>query len=172
MRRATTVAGVAYVCSLAVLACLLIIKPASPTCPPGYGTDEGIPGVCIADKHEPFFESTPRVNGLGLVDGDARLTSPAMVHAGGCAFVSWWNTRDLEDGFDVLTVEWSSDNTRWNTAAVFTGKNAGDPAYSQERAGFHAPAGPLFVRFRVISDLLLSAPLYLGVAIDDVVIGR
>ena len=104
--------------------------------------------------------------------GDARLTSPAMTHAGGCAFVSWWNTRDLEDGFDVLTVEWSSDNARWNTAAVFTGKNAGTPAYSQERVGFNAPAGPLFVRFRVVSDQLLSAPLYLGVAIDDVVIGR
>ena len=104
--------------------------------------------------------------------GDARLTSPAMTHTGGCVFVTWWNTRDLEDGFDVLTLEWSSDNLRWNTAAVFTGKNAGNPGYSQESVGFGAPAGPLFVRFRVVSDQLLSAPLYLGVAIDDVVIGK
>ena len=105
-------------------------------------------------------------------NGDARLTSPQLTHAGGCAFVSWWNTRDTEPGYDVMTVEWSPDNTRWNVAAVFTGQNAGNPAYSFERVGFDAPAGPLFVRFRVISDLLLSSPLYLGVAIDDVAIGR
>jgi hypothetical protein len=104
--------------------------------------------------------------------GDARLTSPAINHTGGCVFVSWWNTRDLEDGFDVMTVEWSSDNSRWTTVATFTGKNTGNPGYSQERVGFGAPAGPLFVRFRVVSDMLLSAPLYLGVAIDDVTIGR
>jgi len=103
--------------------------------------------------------------------GDARLTSPQMTHAGGCAFVTWWNTRDTEPGYDVLTVEWSSDNARWNTAGVFTGKNAG-ASFTQERVGFNAPAGPLFVRFRLISDQLQSSPLFLGVAIDDVVIGR
>ena len=59
MRRTTPVAGVAYVCTYiaAACACLLLIKPASPTCPPGYGLDEEFPGVCQSDKHpEPFFE--------------------------------------------------------------------------------------------------------------------
>src|SRR5688572_1538451 len=57
MRRATTVAGVVYVCTLAAVALLLLIKPAPPTCPPGYGIDKEFPGICMSDKHpEPFFE--------------------------------------------------------------------------------------------------------------------
>ena len=98
----------------------------------------------------------------------ARRSSPQFTHSGGCAFVTWWGTRDTEPGFDVLTVEWSSDGELWSAAAVFTGRNLAYPNFGQETVGFSAPAGPLFVRFRVISDQLLSSPVYLGVAIDDV----
>src|SRR6186997_164052 len=54
MRRVTTVAVVVSVCTVASL---LLIKPTSATCPPGYGMDDEFPGVCMSDKHpEPFFE--------------------------------------------------------------------------------------------------------------------
>src|SRR5688500_7037314 len=58
MRRATAIASVTYVFTLAsVVAVLLLITPASPTCPPGFGMDKEFPGLCVADKHpEPFFE--------------------------------------------------------------------------------------------------------------------
>src|SRR5688500_540400 len=58
MRRATAIASVTYVFTLAsVVAVLLLITPASPTCPPGFGLAKELPGLCAADKHpEPFFE--------------------------------------------------------------------------------------------------------------------
>ena len=135
--------------------------------PSGVPTSTWRPGVGAAASGVLSMQVMPYTD-----SGDARLTSPQMTHAGGCVFVTWSNTRDTEPGFDVMTVEWSPDNARWNVAGVFTGKNANHPSHTLERVGFDAPAGPLFVRFRMISDQLLSSPLYLGVSIDDVVIGR
>ena len=57
MRRSTSAAGVVYVCTVATVAYLLLINPAPPTGPPGFGIDKEFPGLCMSDKHpEPFFE--------------------------------------------------------------------------------------------------------------------
>ncbi len=44
--------------------------------------------------------------------------------------------------------------------------------FSRITAEFAAPPGPLFIRFRMTSDQLVSSPPYTGVAVDDVVIKR
>lgn len=112
------------------------------------------------------------------------LTSPLLSHPGGWAFVDFRNRRNTEPGFDYMFVEWSSDATNWNTALwvrsegawrddlTFDAKNAGYPAFDLEQVAFTAPAGPLRIRFRFTSDELVSAPLYEGVYVDDVVIKR
>jgi len=43
---------------------------------------------------------------------------------------------------------------------------------SGRSAAFVAPQGDLYVRFRLTSDQLVSAPAYPGVAVDDIQIQR
>lgn len=114
------------------------------------------------------------------------LSSPQIDQPGGWVFVDFRNKRDTEPGFDFLHVEWSSDGTTWtkapwvwdtatsswSNATTFDGKNEGYPAFALDKAAFKAPAGPVQVRFRFASDELISAPLYEGVSVDDVALGR
>lgn len=119
-------------------------------------------------------------------ESTATLTSPAVDQPGGWVFVDFRNKRDTEPGFDFLTVEWSTDGTDWRAAKwiwdpvtndwsdqlAFDGQNAGYPEFAAEKVAFKAPAGPLQVRFRFAADQLISSPLYTGVHVDDVAIGR
>jgi hypothetical protein len=119
-------------------------------------------------------------------ESTATLTSPAVDQPGGWTFVDFQNKRDTEPGFDFLTVEYSTDGTIWNAAKwiwdtetgawsdqlAFDAQNAGYPAFALEKVAFKVPAGPLQVRFRFSADQLISAPLFTGVHVDDVAIGR
>jgi hypothetical protein len=119
-------------------------------------------------------------------DSSATLTSPAVQQAGGWVFVDFRNKRDTEPGFDFLTVDYSTDGTTWSSAKwiwddatgtwsdqlSFDGQNAGYPAFGLAKVAFKAPAGPLQVRFRLSADSLISSPLYTGVLVDDVSVGR
>ena len=127
------------------------------------------------------FQVTPYFD-----ESSATLTSPAIDQPGGWTFVDFRNKRDTEPGFDFLTVEWSTDGTNWRAAKwiwdaangawsdqlAFDAQNAGYPAFALEKVAFKAPAGPLQVRFRFSADQLISTPLYTGVHVDDVAIGR
>lgn len=127
------------------------------------------------------FQVTPYFD-----ESTATLTSPAIDQPGGWTFVDFRNKRDTEPGFDFLTVEWSTDGTNWRAAKwlwdtqtgawsdqlAFDATNGDYPAFSLEKVAFKAPAGPLQVRFRFSADQLISAPLYTGVHVDDVAIGR
>lgn len=99
---------------------------------------------------------------------DERLISPAVTHPGGTFSVRFWLARDLEDDFDYLHVEWSSDGSDWTRAASFTSINDSYPQFDREEVRFSAPAGDVRVRFRFVSDALISSPLFNGVAVDDV----
>jgi hypothetical protein len=46
------------------------------------------------------------------------------------------------------------------------------PAFDAQRVAFNAPAGPLYLRFRLSSDELISSPVYAGAAVDDVSIAK
>ncbi|HEX7254560.1 MAG TPA: hypothetical protein VF236_01400 [Gaiellaceae bacterium] len=127
------------------------------------------------------FQVTPYFD-----ESTATVTSPAVDQPGGWVFVDFRNRRDTEPGFDFLTVEWSTDGSNWSAAKwiwdtatndwsdqlAFDAQNAGYPAFAAERVAFKAPAGPLRVRFRFSADQLISSPLYMGVHVDDVAIGR
>lgn len=127
------------------------------------------------------FQLTPYFD-----ESNATLTSPAVNHPGGWVFVDFRNRRDTEPGFDFLTVQYSTNGTTWTGAKwiwdpvtndwsdqlAFDGQNAGYPAFAGEKVAFNAPAGALQVRFRFASDQLISSPLYTGVHVDDVAIGR
>jgi hypothetical protein len=127
------------------------------------------------------FQLTPYFD-----ESTATLTSPAVDQPGGWTFVDFRNRRDTEPGFDFLTVEYSTDGTNWSGAKwiwdtatgdwsdqlAFDAQNAGYPAFAAEKVAFKAPAGPLQVRFRFSADQLISSPLFTGVHVDDVAIGR
>jgi hypothetical protein len=127
------------------------------------------------------FQLTPYFD-----ESTATLTSPAVDQPGGWTFVDFQNKRDTEPGFDFLTVEYSTNGTSWTAAKwiwdtetgawsdqlAFDAQNAGYPAFALEKVAFKAPAGPLQVRFRFSADQLISSPLFTGVHVDDVAIGR
>ena len=109
-----------------------------------------------------------------------------LTHTGGWVYVGFNLQTNTEPGFDFVNVDWSSDGTTWNAAkwawdgstsawvnnAAFTGMNNSYPAFDAQRVAFNAPAGPLYVRFRLSSDELISSPLYTGAAVDDVTIAK
>lgn len=118
--------------------------------------------------------------------GTTALVSPAIAHPGGWVVLEFDGIRDTEPGFDFLNIEFSVDGGAWGSASwvfdpaanawsdelTFDGKNPAHPNFSPSRVAFNAAAGSLRVRFRFASDLLLSAPLFTGVAVDRVVIKR
>ncbi len=67
---------------------------------------------------------------------------------------------------------WDRSVSGWNDELTFDGQNADFPGFTLEKVAFKAAAGPLFIRFRLTSDQLVSSPRYTGVAVDDVVIHR
>lgn len=106
-------------------------------------------------------------------DTSVSLLSPKMtLPARSNVKVSWWELRDTEPCCDFLTVDWSSDGYVWNPVRSIDGQNPDFPEFSEASVTFVAPAGELYLRFRMTSDQLVSFPPYSGVAIDDIKIER
>jgi hypothetical protein len=118
--------------------------------------------------------------------GDTSLVSPRISHPGGWAFVEFMTQRETEPGFDFMQLEWSTDGARWQAVPwvfdgtnnmwrddmSFDGRNRTYPAFDKETIAVDAPAGDLYFRFRVISDALISSPLFKGITIDNIVVKR
>ncbi|MGH2590300.1 MAG: hypothetical protein ACRDGW_05825, partial [Actinomycetota bacterium] len=105
----------------------------------------------------------------------ATLTSPELsLPADSSVVVDWWQHLNIEEGFDYVSVQWSSDGQAWNAieGAAFTGLNPDYPDFTQMSVTFVAPAGSLFIRFQLATDQLVSSPPFEGVAIDDVTVLR
>jgi hypothetical protein len=127
------------------------------------------------------FQNVPYTDAM-----TSTLASPVLTHTGGWVYVSFNLQTNTEPGFDFVNVDWSSDGTTWNAAkwawsastsawvnnAAFTGMNNSYPAFDAQRVAFNAPAGSLYVRFRLSSDELISSPVYTGAAVDDVAIAK
>ncbi len=106
-------------------------------------------------------------------DNSATLSSPRMhLPAPSQVRVSWWKAQDTEPCCDGLTLDWSSDGKKWFTVSNKTTADAQFPTFSQDSAAFQAPAGSLYLRFRVTSDALIASPPYLGVMLDDIEVRR
>lgn len=106
-------------------------------------------------------------------DTSFQLVSPKFkLPARSTVKVSWAERRDTEECCDYLSVEWSSDGHVWHSAAAVAGKNPDFPNFTAVNSTFVAPAGDLFVRFRLTSDALVSSPAYTGVAVDTILLER
>jgi hypothetical protein len=109
---------------------------------------------------------------------DAALTSPTIATEAGQTVLEFWTKSDIEDGFDVVRVEWSADGTSWVPISQLTGVTDGYPGWQKLTFGFDGPGGNVQVRFRFTSDLLCSGTdpacgrLYPGARVDEVVAGR
>jgi hypothetical protein len=114
------------------------------------------------------FQVVPYTN-----EAQASLVSPKFaVPARSTVRVSWFERIHTEDGFDYFTLEWSTNRKSWKSARSVSGQNRSWPNFDAASATFVAPAGPLYLRFRLSSDQLISFPPYEGVAIDDVKVER
>lgn len=106
----------------------------------------------------------------------ASLLSPALkLPADSTVRVSWWKLQHTEGCCDPLALDWSSDGHVWRNVSVKTHDLLEDPTsigFLPDTVTFAAPKGQLFLRFRLTSDALVSAPAYLGVLLDDVEIRR
>lgn len=106
----------------------------------------------------------------------ASLRSPALtMPRDSTVKVSWWKVQHTEGCCDPLALDWSSDGHVWRNVSVKANDLTEDPTaagFIQDTATFVAPKGKIFLRFRLTSDALVSAPAYLGVILDDVQIRR
>ena len=104
------------------------------------------------------------------------LHSPALrLPTDSTVKVSWWKVQHTEGCCDPLALDWSTDGHVWHNVSVKTNDLTEDPTaagFLQDTVTFVAPKGTLFLRFRLTSDALVSAPAYLGVLLDDVEIRR
>ncbi len=96
---------------------------------------------------------------------DLRLTQSAAVGLpSGRALLSFDSFEDIEDGFDFAYVEASGDGGPFLPLAVYTGSFSG--RRTVDLSVFSGQA--VRIRFRFISDQLISAPLFLGWFIDNI----
>ena len=110
---------------------------------------------------------------------DATVTSPLINTEAGFAVVQFSLKGQLEEGFDYMTAEWSSNaGVSWLPLTAFTGQNAAFPNWSKVTVGFNSPGGPVQVRFHLTTDQLCSAldavlcgSPATGVRIDQVIVG-
>jgi hypothetical protein len=127
-------------------------------------------------RGSPGHQSTTSFQVIPYTDlSTATLTSPQMtLPADSSVVVSWRQHLNVEEGFDFVSVQWSIDGQTWRAIddAAFTGMNADYPLFSPMSVTFVAPAGPLYIRFQLASDQLVSSPPFEGVAIDDVLVQR
>ena len=105
---------------------------------------------------------------------EASMTSLAHAHPGGTVNVSFFTQHDVEiDEFtnagDFLYLEWSSNGSTWKEVHKWAGFQ---PNWYKIEKSFDAPAGNVFLRFRLTADPLVTGESGgLGhAAIDDVTV--
>jgi minor extracellular serine protease Vpr len=103
-------------------------------------------------------------------DNQLRLTTPVTVPAGTSASLSFWTFVDTEPDFDFGHVEASADGTSWTELANVTGYSGGWVRQEVDLSSY--AGGPVYVRFRYVSDLIFDAGLYEGWYVDDIAISK
>lgn len=98
------------------------------------------------------------------------LATPISVPAGSDATISFASFEDTEPAFDFGYVEASNDGgSTWETLLTINGWSEGE--WLQRAATAAGLTGDVLFRFRYVTDQLVSAPLYEGWYVDDIVIG-
>ena len=154
-----------------------------------YTFDSGTDGWVAATNSTEEWRRQPPGDGSPFAmavipyidESSATLTSPKLTlpkvtnpkYKAHTVTVSWSLLQNTEDGFDYLSVEYSSDGKKWQAAGSGTsGMNPDFPQFSQTSVKFPARAGALYIRFHISSDALISFPAYQGVAVDNVTVTR
>jgi hypothetical protein len=126
-----------------------------------------------------LFTQSFGIEGPAYVDNmDATLTSPPISTVAGLTVIEFWTKIDIEEGFDDLRLEWSSDGITWTPFSLLSGQNASYPGWDKVTRGFDSPGGAIRVRFRFTSDQLCSGidpvcgRLFGGLRVDEVVVGK
>jgi hypothetical protein len=122
----------------------------------------------------PGHESSQSFNVVPYTDGGTfELLSPKIALPNRSKVkVSWFELLDTEPCCDYVSFEWSSDRHVWHNERAKAGQNADFPQFSPASTSFVAPKGPLYLRFRLTSDQLVSAPAYQGAYVDKVLVER
>jgi hypothetical protein len=124
--------------------------------PPGNNSAWGMQVVPYTDEHSASLKSSA-------------LTLPKDSNVQ----VSWWKLQHTEGCCDPLALDWSSDGFVWHNVSAKPHDLTESPeGFIQDTASFVAPKGKLYLRFRLISDQLVSSPGYTGVILDDVEVRR
>ncbi len=98
-----------------------------------------------------------------LQDVSLTLVSPISLPAGGRASLSFDSFEDIEPDFDFVQVEASGDGGAFVALAIYTGDFSG--RRNVDLSGF---AGQdVLIRLRLISDCVVSSPLFLGWFVDN-----
>jgi hypothetical protein len=141
------------------------------------GTSTDAQGIEAWRRGSPGHSGTFSMQVVPYVDDStATLTSPKLtLPQDSTLHLSWWKIQNTEGCCDPLAVDWSSDGHVWHNVSVKTNDLTEDPTsagFLQDKATFTAPKGPLYIRFRLTSDALVSAPAYTGVLLDDIELRR
>ncbi len=148
-------------------------------CEEGWTTESAsaLPLSPTWERSSPGHESEFAFRLADYVDAqNEALVSPEHTAPGGEITVGYWLTYDtegsVEEPFDILSVDWSSDGETWESAKSYSGQNAGFPEFIEDSITFTPPAGPLYIRFLFTSDDFFSSVTggFAGVAVDDVLI--
>lgn len=101
------------------------------------------------------------------------LANAIQLPSGGIT-LSWWSFEDTEPGFDFIHVDASRDGSSWTNLFRTSGTcGEADPFCPEDfqlrSVDLSAYAGgPVFIRFRYTTDLLIDAGLFEGWYIDDI----
>ena len=94
------------------------------------------------------------------------LATPLTIPAGSAAALSFWTYVDTEPGFDFGYIDASHNGTSWGVVGSVNGFSNGWVKQDIDLAGFGS--GPLYLRFRYVSDTVFDAGLYEGWYVDDI----
>lgn len=102
-------------------------------------------------------------------DASTAVTSPELVSPGGQSTLRFDYTLNTEVDFDFLTIQGSTDGVRFfSIGEPLSGLNPSYPDFDTLGLQFVAVPGPLFIRFQLSSDQLVTTVD--GVRIDNVVV--
>lgn len=122
-------------------------------------------------KVQPPGNASPQAFAVSPYGQDATtaVTSPELVSPGGQSTLRFDYTLNTEVDFDFLTIQGSTDGVRFfSIGTPQSGMNPSYPDFDTLELPFVAPPGPLFVRFQLSSDQLVTTVD--GVRIDNVAV--
>lgn len=94
------------------------------------------------------------------------LEAPVQIPAGASAALSYWTFYDIEPGFDFGYVEASRDGKSWTTLESLDGASGTWVRRELDLSRF--AGGPVHVRFRYTTDLVVDVGAHEGWYVDDV----